>query len=215
MRRNFYNSQRQDVSPLNLGNEWDEDWISCVFETIWQAYDNLMKFYKSSGKKAKDEFENQITSDLVINAEDIKFDVLEGYSPAEIRKLKLQNQPPDKRKSNDIGVFFGIDDKPVFIFEAKKIDILTEKGINSYKEDLDAYLEEYYGSHLSESALIAYLHTGTVDTMFGLIKKVIKTKLTNFYNPSKRPHKTSKHKKIKSGTIEKDFLCHHLIFEMV
>ena len=113
-------------------------------------------------------------------------------------------------------MFFGNEiEKSAFIFESKKITTLTEKGISKYKEDLYAYLEDYYGSHLSESALIAYLHSGTVDKMFGLIKTVLKTKLTKFSNSSKRPHKSSKHKKLKSKSSQKDFLCHHLIFEMI
>lgn len=218
MHRNFHKSQRQDVSILSLGNEWNEGWKIRVFETIWQAYDKLMEFYKVNGKNAKDEIENQITSDLVLNANDVKYDVLEGFPPTETRKLQFHNQPPDEKKSNDIGVFLGVDNKPVFIFESKKIESLSEKqdwrGILSYQKDLQAYLDEYYGSHLPESALIAYLHIGTTDKMFELIKTSIKTKLKQFSKFASRPHKTSKHKKTISSSANKDFLCHHLIFEM-
>lgn len=214
MRRNFHNSQRQDASALNLGNEWNEGWVTRVFETIWQSYNKLMHSYKEKGENAKDKIENLISSDLVRYANDIKHDVLKGYSSTIIRKLQFHNQPPDERKSNDIGVFMGVEDKPKFIFEAKKINTLTEKGIGSYIEDLKSYLSEYYGSHLSESALIAYLHTGTVNEIFELIEKVKKTTLTQFSAFNNRPHKTSKHSKIVANAKNPDFLCHHLIFEM-
>lgn len=214
MRRNFHKSQRQDASALNLGNEWGEDWKNCVFEIVWKAYDKLIQFYKDNGRDAKKEIEDQITSDLVLNANDIKHDVLEGYSPDNIRKLQFHHQPPDVKKSNDIGVFLGANDKLVFIFESKKISTLTEKGIAKYIEDLQAYLDEYYGSHLSESALITYLHMGTTSTMFELIKKSIKTKLKQVSKFTSRPHKKSEHKKTSSSSSESDFLCHHLIFEM-
>lgn len=179
-----------------------------------------MQFYKDKGKNAKDEIENQITSNLVITANDVKHDVLEGFSTAEFRKLQFHNQPPDERKYNDIGVIFGFDDKPVFIFEAKKIETLQEtaksyRSISSYKKDLERFLTGYYGAHLPESALIAYLHIGTTDKMFELIKKVLKTNLRKFTAFANRPHKTSEHRKTSPASSKPKFLCHHLIFEML
>ncbi len=216
MPRNIPEASRPDLSNLNLSDKWNRDWLNCALDIVWQAYDKLMQSYKDKGKNAKTEIENQITSDLILEAQDVKYDVLEGFSAAEFRKIKFQNQPPDKRKSNDFGVFFGNDDKAVFIFEAKKIDSLTDKakGIKSYIEDLKAYLNEYYISHLPESALIAYLHTGTSDKMFELIEKILKTKLKKYTYFANRPHKTSEHKKTSSTSIQPNFLCHHLIFEM-
>jgi hypothetical protein len=215
LRRNFQETHRLDASALNLGNEWNEGWLNCVFNTIWQAYDKLMLAYKSEGKDIKKETENSISSDLVRYANHIKYSVLKGYSTAHVQKLEFHNQPPDKKKSNDIGVFFGIkNNKPSFIFEAKKITLrLTKSGIKDYLEDLNSYLTEYYISHLSESALIAYLHIGTVNKMFELIEKSLNRKLKNF--SANRPHKTSEHTKTSSTSSQPNFLCHHLIFEML
>lgn len=218
MRRNFHKSQRQDVSALNLGNKWNEGWINCVFDIVWQSYDRLLQYYKDTGKDAKKESEDEITTALLRFTK-----IIRGSSPAHFEPLDFVNQPPDKSKTrnrknntNDVGVFFGNEiEKPAFIFESKKISTLTEKGIASYIEDLQAYLDEYYGSHLSESALIAYLHTGTPTKMFELIKKSIKTKLKQFSTFANRPHQTSEHKKTSSSLDQKDFLCHHLIFEML
>lgn len=217
MRRNFHKSQRQDISALNLGNEWNEGWLNCVFDIIWQSYDRLLQYYKSESKDAKKESEDEITTALLRFTK-----IVRGASPARFEPLDFVNQPPDKSKprnrknnTNDVGVFFGNEiEKPAFIFESKKISTLTEKGVNPYKEDLQAYLEEYYGSHLSESALIAYLHSGTTSTIFELIKKSIKIKLKQFSTFASRPHQTSEHKKTSSSSSQKDFLCHHLIFEM-
>lgn len=218
MSRNFHKSKRQDVSALNLGNEWNEGWLNCVFGIVWQSFDKLTDYYKERERKAKDESEDEITTALLRFTK-----IIRGFSPARFEPLDFVNQPPDKSRprnrknnTNDVGVFFGNEiEKPAFIFESKKITTLTENGINSYKEDLDAYLEEYYGSHLSESALIAYLHKGTVDKMFSLIKTVFKTQLKNFTSSSKRLHKTSKHKKTVTNAAQTDFLCHHLVFEML
>ena len=219
MRRNFHKSQRQDASALNLGNDWNEGWINCMFDIVWQSYDRLLKYYKSEGKEAKSQSEDEITFALLRHTDKIK-----GYYPAKFKKyIEFHNQPPDKSKprnrknnTNDIGVFFGNEiEKPAFIFESKKISTLTEKGISSYIEDLQAYLDEYYGSHLSESALIAYLHTGITSTMLDLIKKSIKTKLKQFSKFANRSHQTSEHKKTSNNSGQNDFLCHHLIFEML
>lgn len=217
MRRNYLHNQRQDASSLNLGKQWNEGWVNSMFEIVWQAYDNLLGYYNENSKKIKDESEDEITFALLRHT-----DIVKDYFPAIFKKLKFHNQPPDKSKprnrknnTNDIGVFFAKEiEKPEFIFESKKISTLTENGISSYKEDLDAFLDEYYGLHLSESALIAYLHTGTPENMFELVKNLIKTKLTQFSNSINRPHKTSNHKKTVANAKSPDFLCHHLIFEM-
>ncbi len=217
MRRNFHNSQRQDASALNLGNEWNEGWLNCVFDIIWQSFDKLTNYYKENTKKAKDESEDEITTALLRFTK-----IVRGYSPARFEPIDFVNQPPDKsitrnrkNNTNDIGVFFGDEiEKPEFIFESKKISTLTENGIGSYKEDLDAYLEEYYGSHLAESSLIAYLHKGTTSEFFGLVEKVVKKKLKQFSLFPNRPHKISEHKKTVANAKNSDFLCHHLIFEM-
>ncbi|HMS40340.1 MAG TPA: hypothetical protein PKE69_08950 [Pyrinomonadaceae bacterium] len=217
MRRNFHNSQRQDASALNLGNEWNEGWKNCVFDIVWKAYDRLKAYYKSKNVEPKDEIEDDITFALLRNA-----DIVKNFYPANFRKVKIYNQPPDKskernrkRNTNDIGVFFGDEiEKSEFIFESKKISTLTVNGIGSYKEDLDAYLEEYYGSHLAESSLIAYLHKGTTVEFFALVEKVIKRKLKQFSLFPSRPHKTSEHKKTVANAKNPKFLCHHLIFEM-
>jgi hypothetical protein len=217
LHRDFLNNQRHDISALNLGKEWNEGWINCVFGIVWQSYDRLMQFYKSESKEAKSESEDEITTALLRFTK-----IIRGASPARFEPLDFVNQPPDKSKprnrknnTNDIGVFFGNEiEKPAFIFESKKISTLTDNGISSYKEDLDAYLEGYYGSHLSESALIAYLHKGTMDEMFNLVKKAIGTKLETFSTFASRPHKISRHKKLVENLTQEDFLCHHLVFEM-
>jgi hypothetical protein len=216
LRRNFHNLQRQDASSLKLDDNWNNGWINSTFDIIWQAYDKLLEYYNDKGRVAKTESEDEITFSLLRHT-----DIVKGFYPAKFRKLKFHNQPPDKSQTrrrknntNDIGVFFGNEiEKPAFIFESKKISTLTEKGIDSYKEDLEAFLVEYYGAHLTESALIAYLHKGTPTKMFHLIKNSFKTKLNKFSAFINRPHKTSKHKKI-SNSSHPDFLCHHLIFEM-
>lgn len=218
MRRNFHKIQRQDISVLNLGNEWNEGWINCVFDIVWQAYDKLLPYYKNKGRYPKNESEDEITTALLRFTK-----IIRGSSPARFEPLDFVNQPPDKSKprnrknnTNDIGVFFGNEiEKPAFIFESKKITTLTENGMTSYKEDLEAYLEEYYGSHLSESGLIAYLHNGTTTKMFEIVKKSLKTTLKQFSTFASRPHKTSEHKKTVSSSSKADFLCHHLIFEML
>jgi len=221
LRRNFHNSQRRDASALNLSDEWNEGWLNCVFEIAWQAYDELAKYYKkrAKGKKATDESEDEITTAF------LRFmNISKSYSPAKFRLLDFVNQPPDKSKprnrkanTNDIGVFFGNEiEKPKFIFESKKIDTVTKSGIKSYKEDLDIFLEEKYGSHLSESGLIAYLLVKTTKEMFEVIEKSFNKTLTSFNNlgKTKRPHKTSKHKRKSKSALRKDFLCHHLVFEI-
>jgi hypothetical protein len=218
LRRDFHSNQRQDVSALNLGSDWNVGWRNCVFDVVWKAYDQLLQYYKDGSTDAKKQSEDEITTALLRFTK-----IVRGSSPARFEPLDFVNQPPDKSKTrnrknntNDIGVFFGDEiEKPAFIFESKKISTLTEKGIKPYKEDLDAYLEEYYGSHLSESALITYLHKGAPDKMFDLVTKVIKTKLKQFSVFASRPHKTSKHKKTVKNPIQKDFLCHHLVFEMM
>lgn len=218
MRRNFQHLQRQDASSLNLGNDWNDGWINSTLDIVWRAYDKLLSYYKSKDKKPKDESEDEITFALLRHT-----DIIKGYYPANFKKITFHNQPPDKSKvrnrknnTNDVGVFFGDEiEKPAFIFEAKKINTLTDKGINPYKEDLEAFLDEYYGSHLSEGGLIAYLHKETPNKMFDLIKKSLKTKLNQAVSFVNRPHKTSKHKKATPNSIQPDFLCHHLVFEML
>ncbi len=218
LRRNLHKIQRRDISALSLGNEWNEGYLKCVFDIVWQAYDKLLPYYKNKNRKPKNESEDEITTALLRFTK-----IIRGFSPARFEPLDFVNQPPDKSKprnrknnTNDIGVFFGNEiEKPVFIFESKKIKTLTENGISKYKEDLDAYLEEYYGSHLSESALIAYLHNGTTNKMFELIKTSLKTKLKQFSTFANRPHKTSEHKKTSNSSNQTNFRCHHVIFEML
>lgn len=217
VRRNFHNTPRQDISVWNLGYEWNEGWLNCTFDIIWQAYERLFTYYKNKTIDVKTNSEDEITAALLRFTK-----IVRGFSPGRFEALDFVNQPPDKSRprirkgnTNDIGVFFGEEiEKPEFIFESKKIETVTEKGIKSYVDDLDAYLTEYYGSHLWQSGLIAYLLNGTTQKMFNAIRTSLNTKLKQFSGLTSRPHKTSSHKKTNSNAAVPNFICHHLIFDM-
>jgi hypothetical protein len=193
---------------------WGDDWVTCVMEIVWEAYDLLRQYYDDKGIKFVDESEDEITFALLRYIDQVK-----DYSPTSFKIVKFHNQPPDKsqprnrkRNTNDIGVFFESEvEKPVFIFEAKKINRLTESGIKSYLEDLQAFLNGNYGSHLSESALIAYISSAQQDIFFKILEKSLRKKISAFSRISRRFHKISKHKKTGNLSQQK-FICHHLVF---
>lgn len=217
MPRNLPKETIQIPTNFALIPTWNKDWLSIALDIVWKGYDRLIKKQKEKHESLKGLNENRITPKLVNHMQ-----VVRDYFPLNVKSLKFHYQYPewessitDNPKTPDISFVLGDEEIPVFSLEAKPIERITEKSLEKdYLLGFNKFLNADYAPLREEGGMLGYLQTGTTDEVFDILEKSLSQKLENF-NLSKRPHRTSKHKReVKNPLYPIDFVCHHLILEM-
>jgi len=195
-----------------LASEWCEDQSAILLAFVWQGYD-LLSTELPAGINLKD-LERSITQSLELRIRrvmtgDEPFDM--QHSPRERETMKPSPaQPPEY----DLAFVLRAEERVMWPLEAKVLE--TDGAVRDYVEDIrNEFLTCRYAPFSSESAMLAYLLSGTPENVFRNVTAKLPCSLEGHPRFPRRPHRVSKHQRpTKAGKVyPRDFRCHHLVLE--
>ena len=213
-----------DDSPefAAIAYAWSEHAVVQMLTLVWDGFDNmkaLPKFKSLDFSKNYAQLERSLTD---LHASEVTLLYAQRYTgfesfiphhePWEFENLSKRSARPP---SGDIGFVLRENRRLRWSVEAKVVNSITDTA--RYLGDLEKYLEGKGAPLATESALGAYLVSGTGEDFLKSLETEMKTVFVHPPAFSTRPHRTSFHRRKQSKlpvSTPPEFLCHHLAFSL-
>ncbi|MGA2175770.1 MAG: hypothetical protein ABSH38_12400 [Verrucomicrobiota bacterium] len=205
-----------DVIPasfVSLAGSWCRDQSAILLGFVWAAYDQLIP---DTSRIDSRDLERSITQLLEARIRR----AMSGDEPFYIQhgpyERETMKPPPAQPPQYDLAFVLNANERVMWPLEAKVVE--KPAAVVEYANEIQQqFLTCRYAPFCGEGAMLGYLLSGTSADTFNNIAVKISCKLENHPSFTTRSHKTSRHRRqVPVGkTYPPDFLCHHLILELL
>lgn len=198
-----------------VAKTWSTDASLKMLETVWAAYDGLLRTILSSINisQAEDELERSISFYLSLEINKLLTGD-EFYQVAhEPWEFESRRPAPARSKQYDIAFVLNSNYRIMWPLEAKVLR--DDSAVAEYVSDIKTeFLLCRYAPFSEEGAMLGYLLSGTSRMAFRNIAKSLPCKLRIPKRLYSRPHRISRHLRVapKGKPYPRRFRIHHLMF---
>jgi hypothetical protein len=201
---------------------WPAHVISQILALVWDGFDRLKalpNFTQLDFTQDYAQLERSLTDLHMLEVTRLwgeRFGAFASFIPQhEAWELQAVRGRSARPPSCDLGFVHLSNRRLRWAVEAK---VLTSpNAMADYLADLQKYLDGRSAPFAAESALVAYLISGTSDQVFAAIANKTSCELKQPDGFLHRPHRYSEHERIADTAakgVPMRFICHHLVFSL-